>query len=80
MSPHDQRTVDVVGAAGRGIIAPATDAKLSDSQLSGADVRDADFGTTDFRDATGTPNRASAAQYSDTICPDGSVQSSSCWP
>jgi uncharacterized protein YjbI with pentapeptide repeats len=60
--------------------ADLSDTDLSDSRISRADIRNVDFGSTDLRDAVGVPDRASSARYSDTVCPDGNVQSSNCWP
>ncbi len=60
--------------------ADLSDADLSAGRLDGADVRGTDFGGTNLLDVVGVPSRASSAQYSSTICPDGSVQSSNCWP
>lgn len=56
------------------------DANLADGRLDGADILGADLEDTDLRNATGVPVGASAAEYNDTICPDGTVQSSNCWP
>ena len=55
-------------------------ADLSNSVLVGVRIGSADLGHTDFRGATGVPVGAASAEYDATICPDGSVRSSSCWP
>ena len=60
--------------------ADMSDADLSDGRLDGADVRDVNFSGADLDDVVGVPSRTSGSQYSDTTCPDGTLQSSTCWP
>ena len=53
---------------------------LSNAVLGGVRIGSAVLGQTDFRGATGKPDGAASAGYDATICPDGSVRSSNCWP
>jgi outer membrane biosynthesis protein TonB len=73
----DLQSADLRGASARN--ADFTDAGMRKALLDTTEVEGADFTDAFLKDATGQPNNGPTAIWSNTTCPDGEVQSTSCY-
>ncbi|NNE12643.1 MAG: HD domain-containing protein [Ilumatobacter sp.] len=74
---------DMHGTDLRGADLRDSDFQLTDlrrTQLDAARINRADLELADFRDATGVPVGTASAEHQSTVCPDGTVVSTNCWP